>query len=170
VKFKWKDRARGVQSYDANAVGKQLARLLKKCGALTPETLADEAYEHPNSPLGKCGYEWDVQAAAEAHWRSHSSYILRSIVYLPEEDDDEEAQEYAEVRAFLAVEEDVDEDVDPDEPISVVYYDTKESLEIPSRRKNILARAKAELRAFRKKHKKLNELAAVFTAIDSMSD
>ena len=56
---------------------KRLEVLYEKHGLLTADIVVNDA-KSKDSPLHKC-FNWDVQAAAEAHWRSVARRLIRSV-------------------------------------------------------------------------------------------
>lgn len=63
-------------SYEQKA---RLAELEVNNGDITPDIVVDDAM-NPDSPLHSC-FQWDVQKAARAHWRSTARRIL-SVRYV----------------------------------------------------------------------------------------
>lgn len=140
----------------AQAVGSFFEQVRKAHGAIEPATVVEVA-RNPKSLLH--GYfTWDDKKAAEAHRLNEARYLIRSVevyVTFPHRPDpiptrafvsvgtqggDAEGQRFTSVHAVLA---------DPDS------------------RAQLLAKAWAELAAFRIKYARLEELADVFDAIEA---
>jgi len=139
---------------DAQKIGEKIEEIrLKAGGYLRPEKIVAEARRR-SSPLHGC-FEWDDSKAAEAHRLDTARYILRVIVVRIES-----ADPPVETRAFVVVDQ-------KDEAQS--FTSIEFAMSRPEHREQILARAKAELDQWRKRYQDLNELSAVFEAIDAVS-
>jgi len=167
--FSWKKMARGLLAHDAQAIGDQILELYEEHGDAGADVLVTAARRAKRSPLGQAIFDRTVEEAAEAHWRSQAGYVLRSILYLPETDDEEQHP----IRAFLTL--DVEfEEADPSEPdtmdvtIERVTAPTKVVMSNAEMRDAALRTAKRELKAFREKYRDLKQLAGVFAEIDAL--
>jgi len=167
MKIGWKRGSRVSQP--AQDVGEQLLEIYRKEGVLRPERVREIAKRKKRSPLGKC-YNWDKDAAADAHWLERSYYILRSLIYYPEsEEEDEEAEGlrmFVVVESFTPIEDDIEDGVEYE--VDTAYEFVEDAMADPEKRTSVLNRALKELRAFRKKYKDLKELAGVFEAMDEI--
>lgn len=135
----------------AQVAGECLEALrVRSNGHLTPRAVVDEARPE-DSPLHP-GFEWNDAAAAEAYRETQAKDMLRSIVVqLPQRPDDARP-----TRAFVSVE--VER--------SPVYTSIDAALSDDSLRAQVIARAWSELRAWRERHKELEDLADLFAEID----
>ncbi len=149
VKYAWRPGSR--ISIDAAKAGRELAQIEKKEGALTPETVLERARSH-NSSLHD-HFEWDDTKAAEQHRLGQASELIRSITVDVSRSNVEPAKP---IRAFVNV-------VERDERH---YVSTARALGDDELRQQVLARAWADLEAWRKRYAELSDFAAVFAAID----
>lgn len=151
VTFGWASGS--MHRSDPQKVGQRLAKLRKKHGALRPEIVLADA-RSPASPMHP-EFEWDDAVAAERHRLTQAAAILRHCVTV----DDHGVQ----CRAYLVVD-------GPEEESPNVYVSTMDqAMRDEGMRAQVLARALAELEAFRRKYRALSELAEVFRAIDKTS-
>jgi len=157
IKVEWKA---GYQSrIDAKVAHKEIQRLRKaNGGGVTPAILVQEA-KKKNSPLHPEIYIKDKEQAATEYYRIRAAQMLRSIVVRVEGVD-------TPVRVYTPVvreTETEDEDAPRNEWVSL-----EEALADPKRRKQVLQRARAELKVCRTKYAALRELAAVWHVIDQL--
>lgn len=144
--YRWKDGARvGV---DANAAGPVLEGL-SNSGCLTPSALVD-ASRSESAPLhGE--FEWNDGIAAEKYRETQAGYIIRSIEIVIE-------QASEPVRAFVPIR--ITDDAG--------YVPIQKVMRQPEYRDEILSRAMAEAKSFRRKYASLKQLAGVFAEIDKL--
>ena len=148
MKVKWKD------GYTPAAVSAQTAydtvQELYEQGKSSAKDLVD-ASRPEYAPLHGL-FEWDDSVAAEKYRESQARLIIRSLVIVPEDDEQQPV-----VRAFSKV-----------EPVSNGLYEpTFVIMKDEGKREMLLNRAKDELKAFAVKYGNLTELAGV---IDAISD
>ncbi len=137
---------------DAQAAGEQM-EVLERTGGLTPARLLD-ANREAGTPLHD-DFEWNDTVAAEKFRENQASYIIRHLVV----NETTTAQEPVMVRAFIGVMEDQ----------KPVYVGLSRVLSDAELRVQMLDNAKADLMAFRNKYNSLEELSAIFTAIEKVT-
>lgn len=140
LKVKWK--IDGIFKADANKVFSEIGDY-----GITPKQLLDKARDE-NSELHKC-FEWDDSVAAEKYRLQQAQTVLRMIVV------DTQKKDVEPVRAFSLSSE------------KSVYKPTRMILENVDEYQLLLKRARTELEAFKRKYASLNELEAIFEAIDN---
>lgn len=144
-------RAGSRVGLDAQQAGEALERLQKgKNGLLEPADIVDAARDegsvlHPH-------FEWDDHEAAELFRAEQARELVRSLT-IDVSRPDADAKP---VRAFVNV------DVGQDRG----YVSTMTAMSSEELRKQVLAKAFAELEAWRARHAELSELARVFSAIE----
>jgi hypothetical protein len=144
--YKWKSGSR--VSADAQKVGEVCERLEKK-GNLTPKALVD-ASRRKNAALHDL-FEWNDEIAAEKYRETQASYLIRSIEVVSTGTSEP-------IRAFVSV-------TVNEQATERTYINVKRALSTNGTREEVLAIALAELRAFERKYKNLEELASVLAAI-----
>lgn len=149
VKYAWRPGSR--VSIDADKAGRELARIERAEGELTPTSVLDRA-RSANSALHE-HFEWDDSKAAEQHRLGQAGELIRSITVDVTHSNIEPAKT---VRAFVSVERGGERS----------YMDVNRAMSDDALRKQVLERAWAELAAFRKRYADLKELAGVFAAMD----
>lgn len=149
VNYAWRPGSR--IAIDANKAGRELSQIERKEGALTPETVLERARSN-NSSLHD-HFEWDDTKAAEQHRLGQAGELIRSITVDVSRSNVEPAKP---IRAFINV-------VEQDERH---YVSTVRALSDDQLRQQVIAKAWADLEAWRKRHAELIEFAAVFAAID----
>jgi hypothetical protein len=138
---------------DAQAVGEHLERL-EQVGPLTPEAIVEDARDEqsPTHPY----FEWNDQDAAEQYRLVQARELVRAVIVVIEKP--EATPEPLRVRAFSSLE--------TQEGRS--YVTTARALDDDGLRAQLLHSALADLRAFRMKYHKLQELADVIATIDQL--
>lgn len=149
-KFKDGSHLRG----DAQKVGERLAALEAR-GRLTPETVVSDA-QAKDSPLHPL-FEWDDAKAAHRYRIGQAGHIIRCLTVEVEQPD--EAAKV--IRAFVPVTQGAE---DPS------YVDTVRAMGDVDLRRQVLARAHAELDSVARKWRELQELASVVEAIDRVGE
>lgn len=147
MQYRWKSGARAP--VPAQVAGEVCERLSAE-GRLTPRELVDESRDE-DAPLHKA-FEWNDAKAAEAYRETQASYIIRSVEIVREDVS-------GPVRAFVSLE--VGEDG------ARTYQSIEPTLRDAEGRDAVLAAARRELEAFRRKYGTLKELADVLDAIDA---
>lgn len=143
--YQWK--IPGIIPVDAQTAGEELERIYNRDGSITPEAVVEDSTD-PSAPLHGC-FEWDDKKAAHKYRVTQAQGIIRAIVSV-----DTPAQSSEPVRAFVTTEKNY-------KPITVVLDDE-------SARAELLRSAKAELENFKRKYATLQELSAVFAAIEEV--
>lgn len=150
VRYAWRPGSR--VSIDANKAGRELARIEKVEGELTPTAVLDRARSANSALHGH--FEWDDSKAAEQHRLSQAGELIRSITVDVTHSNVEPAKT---VRAFVSVQRAGER----------AYVGLERAMSDDDLRRQVLERAWAELSAFRKRYADLKELAGVFAAMDS---
>ena len=146
--YQWKHGSR--VNADAQKVGEVCSRLEQK-GELTPKALVD-ASRRKNAALHDL-FEWRDDVAAEKYRETQAAYIIRSIEVVVVGSSEP-------VRAFFPV--------TLTEGGGSTYMNVECALSKVDTRDEVLARAYAELQAFKRKYANLEELANVLAAIEDI--
>jgi len=148
--YQWKDGAR-INGMDPQKVGERLERIRQKNGVLTPRAVVLDA-QRKTSPLHN-GFEWDDKKAAAIYREERARAIMRVVVVTIQGTDTEPMQ----VRAFVHV-------GNPQE-----YEDIQTVMRTMDKRDALLAMALNRLEALRTEFGTLEELAAVWAALDTVA-
>lgn len=151
MKYRWKlgSHVKGVTAQDAGERLEQLRNAFK--GRLRPvDVLADA--RQAESPL-HTAFEWDDTAAAEQYRLEQAGQLIRSVHVIYDE-----TTQKGPVRAFVHVLQSGDEDR--------TFTSIAHAMQTPDLREQVIARAMAEVKAWRKRYKDYEELASIFDAID----
>lgn len=151
---------RGILSDDqAVVVGRELTKLEKKAGAITPNLVVDVAREEA-SPLHKY-FEWDDGKAAEAHRLAQARQLIRSVSVVTIE---QEEQAPKMVRAFSNV-----NSIEGEGRFDGrVYRSTIKAMREDGYRQQILEKAYGELVSWRERYKHLEEFSNIIGAIEDL--
>lgn len=149
--YDWK-RNMPVRAQDA---GEYLEELEQEHGSITPKLLLDKS-RNSDALLHKC-FEWNDDIAAEKYRESQAGFIIRNLVVVSVEKENDEAEQQ-EVRAFVNV---TKEDGKSFVSIKTALNDEKMFDEV-------LQCAIGELKVFRQKYNNLKQLTKVFHAIDDV--
>lgn len=128
---------------DAEKVSKEIESISNA----TPVTILEYA-RNENTELHKC-FEWDNTVAAEKYRLQQARNIVCSLVY-----QEEKKEEPTKLRVFYS------------STKTNTYQPTKVLVRNEDSYKELLMRAKSELRAFKNKYKMLTELEDIFKLID----
>lgn len=142
--YQWK--VPGIMPVDAQTAGNELQRIYERDGVIEPETVVAES-QTPSAPLHSC-FEWDDAKAAHKYRITQAQNIIRAIVVVDD-------AKQPETRAFVNVQREY-------HPVSVVVRN-------PEKREILLQNALNELRWFERKYNTLQELSAVFSAIEEVT-
>lgn len=123
---------------------------LETIGTKSPQNIVDYAEEHPDSELHKC-FTWDDTKAANEWRKAEARQVVRLLVFA-----DDETKQPTQIRVLQKA-------TDAYEPVKTIVRNNDEYAKL-------LARAKAELKAFRERYKQINELEKVLEAIDELWD
>ena len=129
---------------DANKVYADLEKIKEK----TPQNIVDYAEAHPKSELHKC-FTWDDSKAANEFRKQQARRVIQLLVF-----QDEKEEEPTKIRVMQRASESY-------EPVKMIVRDKDEY-------KALLARAKAELKAFKERYKNLVELEQILELIDEL--
>lgn len=129
---------------DAEKVYSELETIETK----SPQNIVDYAEEHPDSELHKC-FTWDDSKAANEWRKQEARQVVRLLVFA-----DDETKQPTQIRVLQKA-------TDAYEPVKTIVRNNDEYAKL-------LARAKAELKAFRERYKQINELEKVLEAIDEL--
>jgi hypothetical protein len=150
VRWAWRDGAH--IRLDADKVGRELESIRKEnAGRLTPPDVVERA-RSANSSLHD-HFEWVDATAAEKHRLAQAGELIRSITI----DISRSNLKDTPVRAFVSVE----------QGGSRHYTSTHHALSDKELRAQVLAKAWADLEAWRERHAELVEFARIFSAIDA---
>lgn len=121
---------------------------LETIGTKSPQNIVDYAEAHPDSELYKC-FTWDDAKAANEWRKAEARQVVRLLVFA-----DDETKQPTQIRVLQKA-------TDAYEPVKTIVRNNDEYAKL-------LARAKAELKAFRERYKQINELEKVLEAIDEL--
>ena len=151
MEIRWKQGYRG--SADVLAVYGELETIRERDGNITPEAVLEQACDEHN-PM-HCEFTWDDSEAAHAYRLDQARSLIRSVEVVYEESPTRQVRAYTVVSA------------PPEQKTQrKVYTDTREALEDPATRAEILSNAVREALAYRRKYADLAELSKVFVAFD----
>lgn len=139
-------------SIDAQKAGRELERIERKNGNVTPAAVVDAARPESN-PLHD-HFEWDDAVAAEAHREDQARRLISAITIDTSRSNLTPAEPR---RLFINVVEQGEQH----------YVSLTRVMSDKELRAQVLERAKDDLRAWRKRYADLTEFAAVFAAIDA---
>lgn len=147
--YKWKDRA--VLPIEAQVAGEELERIrVSRNGRLTQDDVVAEARAE-SSPLHPA-FEWNDETAAHKYRLEQAGYMIRSIVVTVDKSETEQVP----IRAFVNVEREKDRS----------YTSLAHAMSDAELRAQVVAKAWAELEAWRKRYAELNEFAKLFMVVD----
>lgn len=152
VRYAWRPGSR--VSIDADKAGRELASIERKEGELTPTVVLERA-RSANSSLHD-HFEWDDSKAAEQHRLTQAGELIRSITVDVSRSNVEPPKP---TRAFVSVERQGER----------AYVGVQTAMSDAELRRQVLERAKAELRAFRERYADLQELAGIFAAMEKIA-
>lgn len=147
--YEWRNGYPGSRGVDAQVAGEICETIRKRCGGkLMPRDVVEEA-ANDKSPIHPV-FEWDDEKAAEEFRLEQARSMLRSI-FVKISEADELINQYVNVRF-----------ADDDR----CYVGIQQAVQDPEMRKQLLDQALREIVAWRKRHRQLKELSAVFDAVD----
>lgn len=149
VIYGWRPGSR--VNLDPQKAGEALNRLEKAHNGLLEPEMVVEAARPEDSPLHP-HFEWDDTKAAGLYRVDQARELIRAVTI----DISHSNIEPRTIRAFVNLEVDGQQG----------YMSTPRAMSDVDLRKQVLARAFAELEAWRARHAELSELARVFSAID----
>ena len=141
-----------VRGMDSQAVGDELDTLEARHGGLTPGIVV-RAAKPKRSPMHNA-FEWDDAEAATKYRLRQAGNLIRAVIV--------ESEDQPTVRRFINV-------IQPDDEGETLrhYMTLDAALADGEARKQVLANAKADLAAFRRKYVNLQEVAQVIEVINA---
>ncbi|MET3837512.1 hypothetical protein ABIB58_002868 [Brevundimonas sp. UYEF29] len=150
VRYAWKPGSR--VRLDPEKAGKEMEDVRRRNGgALTPEALLERA-RSANSAVHD-HFEWDDGKAAHLHRISQAGDLIRAITIDVTHSNVEPPKT---IRAFVSVEREGQRS----------YTSTVHALSDADLRRQVVAKAWADLEAWRERHRELTEFARIFSAMD----
>jgi hypothetical protein len=150
VRYGWRPGSR--VELDAQKAGEALARLEKRHnGLLEPETIVVSAKNAASALHGH--FEWDDSVAAGEYRKDQARELVRSLTIDISRSNVEPAKP---IRAYVSVESGGERG----------YASVATAMSSIELRRQVIARAWAELEAWRQRHAELVELGRVFSMID----
>lgn len=153
--YKWKPFAN--YSVDAQTAGEHLKRLKGRRKYLPPEDVLEDARDE-TSPI-HYEFDWDDSVAAEKHRLSQARDMIRSLVYVSVEQNEDREEET--MRAYVNI---VSEDRKHH------YMDTEDAFRSPELAAQIVRQAWNELRAFRRRYEQYLQFNQVWRAMDQIEE
>ena len=151
--FQWKDGAK-ISKISAQKAGERFDQLRAKHGEVTPALVVDDA--RPVNALLHPLFEWNNTRAADQYRLYQARHILNSIVTVNPEKPDAKPMRYllvvnetGEGRSYV--------------PTPIIMSDAQ-------LRAQVISRALREARAWQARYQEYMELAAIFAAIEEVSD
>lgn len=136
-------RVKGIYKADAQKVADEIGN-----EKIKPQEMVEKA-RNEQSELHKC-FEWNDTIAAEKYRLQQARTVLSMLVFKPKTEEEQP------VRIFSLTTE------------KSIYQPTKQFLVQADEYQDLLKRALAELEAFKRKYRTLNELEEVFKAIEEL--
>jgi hypothetical protein len=159
MKYKFEAAEHGiVTKTDAPIVGKELVRIEKKSGAITPQIVVESA-QPSQSPMHKY-FTWDDGEAADKCRLDEARQLVRSVVIVRVTKDDSGDS----IRAFVSVKSSNGEKAFDGQ----AYISTVRALRHATYREQVLADALRELNAWKDRYQHLKELSAIVGAIEQL--
>jgi hypothetical protein len=155
MEIKWKTGSQ--HKVDPEKAYTEVERIKAKNGGVVTAGLVVLEAQKKRNPLHK-EFEWDDSIAAAEYRMEQARRMLRSFIVTYQE------SPHIESRAYEVVTEVGTRDESPRK----VYKTTKEILQDPIQRDELLGRAINDALAFRRKYHELSELAQVFHEIDDL--
>ena len=151
MKYKWKRMIKGLSPQIA---GEQIAKIIQaNNGHIKPVDVVESA-KPVRSPLHNT-FDWNDRSAAEKYRVEQAKYILRQLVIVRIQEDDEPII----IRAFVSVR---------DEDDSPVYTSIDRAAQNPEEWEYVINQAYEELQAWKEKYRTLRQFETVFEAIESL--
>lgn len=150
--YQWRSGAQHNR-LDAQVIGDRIEQLRQENeGKVTPVVVVDDA-RSPASPLHAV-FEWDDEKAAESYRRWQAREVVGSLLVVEEREDDPEP---ITVRAFVSVEIGNGERA---------YTSIRSAMTDPNERSQVLAQARYELEAWRRRYATYVEFSEIISVID----
>jgi uncharacterized protein YcfL len=148
------------QMLNQRIIEKELHRIQKKHGALTPPVIVEES--RPENAVLHYRFTWDDSEAAHQYRLWQARQIVQVVSFLHPKMD-------TPVRSFQSVTLEA-EDEEGQIHSTHIYVDTKEAFKNPAMRAQILERAHREAADFAVRYKSLVELAEIISVIKKVLD
>jgi len=152
-----------VADYGAEAIRSELLAINEGHGVLTPELVVERSRD-PSSALHQF-FEWDDDQAAEKFRLVQAGALIRRVkLTVVRASTETKVVTFSSVRAFVSPSSERKSKKHPEggyAPIQTVLSDD-------DRRADLIATARSELMALRRKYETLEELSAVWAAVDSL--
>lgn len=152
--YTWKQNAQ--VNLDAQEVGRLFKKIAKTNKGLTPALVVEHA--KPKNSILHDYFTWDDKAAGKAWRLTQARYLIRQLVVIKVVDGDRPEP----VRAFVSVIKQDDEKT----KTRHAYFAVADAIRNKSYRQQLLDEALQEIRAWRMKYARFQELAQIFDAID----
>lgn len=151
VRYAWKPGSR--VRLDPEKAGREMEDVRRQNnGALTPDALLERARSANSAVHGH--FEWDDSKAAHQHRLSQAGDLIRAITIDISRSNIEPPKT---IRAFVSVERQGERS----------YTSTVHALSDAELRRQVVAKAWADLEAWRERHRDLTEFARIFSAMDA---
>lgn len=151
VRYAWKPGSR--VRLDADKAGREMEAVRRdNGGALTPEALLERARSANSATHDH--FEWDNTKAAHLHRLSQAGDLIRAITIDVSTSNVEPAKP---IRAFVSVERHGERS----------YTSTVHALSDADLRRQVIAKAWADLEQWRQRHADLTEFGRIFAAMDA---
>jgi hypothetical protein len=154
IEVKYRD-SHHCKAVPARIVHERVSELQRRHGGIIePKQLVDDA-RPARSPLHPA-FEWNDSVAAEAHRENQARQLIRSVVVIQYDDDENESARVD--PAFVSVARPFEE--------SSGYTETESAMSDPAVRASIIEVAKGQLAGWVKRHRHLEELAELAIVIE----
>jgi hypothetical protein len=152
-----------VADYGAEAIRSELLAINEEHGVLTPELVVQRSRE-PASALHQF-FEWDDDQAAEKFRLVQAGALIRRVrLTIVRASTETKVVTFGSVRAFVSPASERKSKANPEGG----YGTIQDVLSDEDRRADLIATARRELAALRRKYETLEELSAVWDAVDSL--
>jgi hypothetical protein len=145
---------------EAELVGRELVRIEKKHGAILPEKVVDEA--RPDQAKLHPYFTWDDEKAAELYRRDEARGLIRSVVIIRPDTEDEEPEP---IRAFVNVHSKEDEKSFEGK----AYISIGRAMNDDSYKQQVVEKAYQELVSWKRRYENLKQFSQVFNAIEAVA-
>jgi hypothetical protein len=158
--YGWKP-GRALGEIDAQSVGEELERIHRKHKAIVPKKVVEES--RPKTAVLHPHFEWNDKVAAEEYRVHQARQIIGSVVVVPETENKRPVQAFINVSVVPEGESSGDH-----ENRGRAYLPAQQVADDPALRDQHLANLKLRLKNMRREHAAFEELAEVWSAVDSL--
>ena len=152
-----------VDDFGSESIRGELAAISEAHGVLTAPLVVERARD-PASPLHDL-FEWDREQAAEKFLLIQAAALIRRVkIHIVRASTENKVVAIQPTRAFVSPQNERRTAANP----AGGYARVEHVLSDPERRANLLATARRDLDALRRKYSALDELAEVWAAIDGV--